>query len=203
MPTRPPPTPASRHWLRRQRFEKYPAGRPPDRGREILLAGRSNAGKSSVLNVLAGRRKLARSGKTPGCTRTMQYFLLDEERRLVDAPGYGYAQGAALSAGHRQQELLRYLRGRRALCGVVVVMDIRHPLTPLDKWFLEQTSAQHLPVRILLNKSDKLGYGAAQRTLGAVRAKCAPYPGLELQLFSTRNGTGHDPLYSTLAGWLR
>src|SRR5262245_48745088 len=110
---------------------------PPDLGYEVAFAGRSNAGKSSALNCLTGIKNLARTSKTPGRTQLINLFQLDEERRLVDLPGYGYAKVAMQVKMDWQQNLAHYLEVRNSLKGLVLLMDIRHPLKDLDKMMVD------------------------------------------------------------------
>ena len=134
-------------------------GLPADRGREVAFAGRSNAGKSSAINALTGRRHLARTSRTPGRTRLINFFELDEERRLVDLPGYGYAKVPRSMSREWGALVGKYLESRESLAGVVVLMDIRHPLTELDATLLDWCRAADLPVLAVLTKADKLARG--------------------------------------------
>src|SRR5574344_3130863 len=133
---------------------------PPDEGLEVAFVGRSNSGKSSALNTLT-RASLARTSKTPGRTQLLNFFALDEDRRLVDLPGYGYAKVPIPLKLHWQQHLEAYLSSRESLCGVVLMMDIRHPLTEFDRMMLDWALASRLPIHVLLTKADKLTFGAA------------------------------------------
>ncbi len=176
---------------------------PADSGLEVALAGRSNAGKSSALNLLAGQRQLARVSKTPGRTQMINFFTVEAGRSLVDLPGYGYAQVPEAMRRHWGALLERYLRERVALRGLLLVMDIRHPLTPLDQQLLACCAARALPVHALLTKADKLSRGAAAATLRqvsqALRAAKTP---ASVQLFSAVTAQGLDPLYTQLDQWL-
>ncbi len=134
----------------------------------MAFAGRSNAGKSSALNALAGVRSLARTSKAPGRTREINFFAWDPERRLADLPGYGYARVPRETARRWAALLERYLQ-RRCLAGLVLLMDARHPLTPLDRQLLDLAACRRLPVLLLLTKADKLGRGAALEALRRVR----------------------------------
>jgi GTP-binding protein len=176
---------------------------PADEGFEVAFAGRSNVGKSSVLNVLCGQRGLARTSKTPGRTQTINFFRLDDERRLVDLPGYGYARVPGEVRQRWQGVLADYLRSRRCLKGVVLLMDIRHPLTGLDTQMLEWNAHHALPTHVLLTKADKLSRGAAQGALYRVRAALSGYGPLEsAQLFSAHSGLGIAELQGVLESWL-
>jgi len=176
---------------------------PPDSGREVAFAGRSNAGKSSALNVLTGQRQLARVSKTPGRTQLLNFFQVEPERYLVDLPGYGYAQVPDAIRRHWRLLLERYLRERLALRGLMLLMDIRHPLTPLDRQLLDGCAHRQLPAHILLTKADKLGRGAAQTALQQVqKALKRDYPLTSAQLFSAPTALGVDEAHARLDEWL-
>lgn len=176
---------------------------PPDAGREVAFAGRSNAGKSSALNVLTGQRQLARVSKTPGRTQLLNFFTVEPERYLVDLPGYGYARVPDAIRRHWQALLERYLRERTALRGLLLLMDIRHPLTVMDRQLLETCAYRHLPVHILLTKADKLSRGAAQTALRPVQVTLGTdYPQASAQLFSALNGQGVAEVHARLDEWL-
>ena len=174
-----------------------------DAGMEVAFAGRSNVGKSSVLNSLTGQRKLARTSGTPGRTQTINVFDLDETRRLIDLPGYGYAKVPLEVKRRWEQALPAYLQGRRALCGVVIIMDVRHAPTDLDEQMLLWCADAGLPLHGVLTKADKLKRGAAMNRLQAVRRDVAA-AGVELpslQLFSALKGHGIDELSAQLDQW--
>lgn len=176
---------------------------PPDTGWEVAIAGRSNAGKSSALNVLTDQRQLARISKTPGRTQLINFFVVEPERHLVDLPGYGYAQVPDAIRQHWRNLLERYLRERVALRGLLLVMDLRHPLTDLDRQMLDWCAARELPVHILLTKADKLSRGAALTTLHQVqRTLKNDYPQTYVQLFSALTGLGVDQAHARLDEWL-
>lgn len=176
---------------------------PPDTGREVAFAGRSNAGKSSALNVLTGQRQLARVSKTPGRTQLLNFFQMEPERYLVDLPGYGYAQVPDAIRQHWRLLLERYLRERRALCGLMLLMDIRHPLTPLDRQLLDSCAYRQLPTHILLTKADKLSRGAARTVLQQVQKMLkTDYPSASAQLFSAMTQLGMDEAHAQLDQWL-
>ena len=143
-------------------------GLPPDLGREVAFAGRSNAGKSSAINALTGRRDLARTSRTPGRTRLVNFFELDDGCRLVDLPGYGYAKVPRAMSREWGALVRKYLESRRSLAGVVVLMDIRHPLTELDTTLLDWCRAADLPVLAVLTKADKLARGRRAAALSEV-----------------------------------
>ncbi|HEV2111114.1 MAG TPA: ribosome biogenesis GTP-binding protein YihA/YsxC, partial [Gammaproteobacteria bacterium] len=134
-------------------------GLPPDRGREVAFAGRSNAGKSSALNAITGVSGLARVSKTPGRTRLLNLFTVAGDLRLVDLPGYGYAKVPEAERARWGEMLDAYLSARRCLAGLIMIMDVRHPLTAFDRQLLAYAGPLSLPVHVLLSKSDKLGRG--------------------------------------------
>jgi len=176
---------------------------PPDTGAEVAFAGRSNAGKSSALNVISEQRNLARTSKTPGRTQLINFFTIDEEHRLVDLPGYGYAKVPDKIKHHWQQVLSDYLATRQCLRGLILLMDIRHPLKEFDLQMLDWCNYQQMPVHILLTKADKLKRGPANNTLQKVRKLIkADYPLASAQLFSALNRDGVDEARGKLAGWL-
>ena len=178
-------------------------GLPPDTGVEAAFAGRSNAGKSSALNAVAGRRALARTSKTPGRTQQINFFRLSETQRLADLPGYGFARAPARAQRRWAALVEGYLRRRRSLVGLVLLMDVRRPLTLLDtqmvSWCLESGVALHA----VLTKADKLGRGAAGSALKAVRRELEPLgETVSSQLFSATRGDGLDQLRGRLEAWL-
>ncbi len=176
---------------------------PLDAGREVAFAGRSNAGKSSAINVLTEQRSLARTSKTPGRTRQIVFFRVDEVRRLVDLPGYGYAKVGESVRRHWQEALERYLRERQSLRGVLLMMDIRHPLTDYDRAMLNWCGHAGLPVHVLLTKADKLKRGPANATLLKLRKALGEfYGGCSVQLFSALKRTGIDEAHGVLDSWL-
>lgn len=176
---------------------------PADSGLEVAFAGRSNAGKSSALNAITDNGSLARVSKTPGRTQMINYFVIDEGRRLVDLPGYGYAKVPPEVKRHWQQILEQYLRTRASLRGLVMVMDIRHPLKEYDRQMLEWCRHREMKVHILLTKADKLSRGAAGNTLQEVRAILQnEFPHASAQLFSSLNNQGAVEARQLIAGWL-
>ncbi len=177
---------------------------PPDEGLEVAFAGRSNAGKSSALNTLT-HASLARTSKTPGRTQLLNFFELDEERRLVDLPGYGYAKVPIPLKLHWQQHLEAYLSSRESLAGLILLMDIRHPLTEFDRLMLDWSKASGMPLHILLTKADKLAFGAAKNALLKVRQEIVRGWGdaVSLQLFSAPKRQGVDEALGVLAHWLQ
>jgi GTP-binding protein len=176
---------------------------PADSGAEIAFAGRSNAGKSSALNSITGQRNLARTSKTPGRTQQINFFDLGDNRRLVDLPGYGYARVPQAMKDEWQRNLAHYLRVRRSLRGLVLLMDCRHPLTEYDQHMLEWCTEVGLPVHILLTKADKLKRGPASAALLAVRKQLAGWHvPASAQLFSALRHTGVDEAREILGRWL-
>jgi len=176
---------------------------PPDAGAEVAFAGRSNAGKSSAINALTGQRKLARTSKTPGRTQLLNFFALDQQRRLVDLPGYGFAKVPLAVKNEWQRHLDEYLSQRVSLRGLVLLMDIRHPLQPFDTQMLDWAKRSEMPVHVLLTKADKLNFGTAKSTLLSVRKQLpnAKVPAT-IQLFSALNNDGLDILQQQLDSWL-
>lgn len=179
------------------------SGLPPDTGAEVAFAGRSNAGKSSVINALTGRASLARISKTPGRTQQLNFFVLDDARRLVDLPGYGYAN-VPIAVKRRWAALVEgYLSARHALAGVVIVMDARRPFTDMDSELLDWCVHAGLAVHVLLNKCDKLSRGAGARELTKARAHLASLGEVhDVQLFSATRRLGLEALRARLDAWL-
>ena len=176
---------------------------PPDLGFEIAFAGRSNAGKSSAINALCGQKALARTSKTPGRTRLINFFRIDDQRRLVDLPGYGYAKAPESIKAQWQGLLERYLSARECLRGLVLLMDCRHPLTEYDRRMLEWNTHHGLPSHILLTKADKLGQGAAAtRLLEVQRETSRLSPEISVQTFSALKHRGLDNARRVLDRWL-
>ncbi|MCX8048032.1 MAG: ribosome biogenesis GTP-binding protein YihA/YsxC [Methylohalobius sp.] len=173
----------------------------PDTGWEVAFAGRSNAGKSSAINAITNQRALARISKTPGRTQTLVFFQVDETRRLVDLPGYGFAQAPGPLQQRWRTTLEGYFRQRRCLAGVFLIMDIRHPLTVMDLHMINWCKHYRRPVHVLLTKADKLNYGSAQNTLLKVQQMLEPYA-LTCQLFSATKKTGIEQAHAMLDRWL-
>lgn len=176
---------------------------PPDTTVEVAFAGRSNAGKSSVLNRLTGSRRTAKVSRQPGRTQLMNFFDVAGGGRLVDLPGYGFARAGRSAQAGWQRSVNEFLSHRESLTAVVLVMDIRHPLEPYDQELITWSHASGMPLRILLNKADKLKRGAQGRTLGEVKKSLAAYPLVSVQVFSATSGLGVEELISTLEGWLQ
>ena len=179
---------------------------PPDGGFEVAFAGRSNAGKSSALNALCQQNALARVSKTPGRTQQLVYFGLPPhaDRYLVDLPGYGYAKVPQELQAHWQAFIDTYFASRFALRGLVVVMDIRHPLKDYDRSMIGYAMRRGLPAHALLTKADKLSRGAAMNTAQAVRKDLSASYGdsVSVQVFSGETKQGVEELRSIVAGWL-
>lgn len=176
---------------------------PPDLGREVAFAGRSNAGKSSALNAITGNRSLARTSKTPGRTQLLNFFALDAERRLVDLPGYGYAQVPLAVKARWQAAITEYLKKRAALCGLVLVMDVRHPLTSQDQQMLRWCETAQRRVHVLLTKADKLNRSPGLAALKRVRNELLQYQmPVSVQLFSAAKHAGVEEARALLHAWL-
>ncbi|MDX5444501.1 MAG: ribosome biogenesis GTP-binding protein YihA/YsxC [Zoogloeaceae bacterium] len=176
---------------------------PADAGREAAFAGRSNAGKSSALNAITGHKGLARTSKTPGRTQLINFFEVTPAARLVDLPGYGYAKVPPEVKAQWQRHLTAYLAERESLTGLILLMDVRHPLTEFDRQMLDWCAQGGLPVHVLLTKADKLKRGAAQNTLLSVRRELKLlHPQASAQLFSALDGTGLEEARDRLAAWL-
>lgn len=175
---------------------------PGDRGYEVAFAGRSNAGKSSAINVICDQKNLARTSKTPGRTQLLNFFALDDERRLVDLPGYGFAKVAVNIKRDWQGELSNYLENRQCLRGLVLMMDVRHPMKNYDRQMLEWSAHIGLPVHVLLTKADKLKKGPAANSFQKVRGELAEiHPDFSVQLFSALKRTGLQDVYKKLDQW--
>jgi GTP-binding protein len=173
----------------------------PDEGQEVAFAGRSNSGKSSVINALTGQKRLAKISKTPGRTQLINFFPVDEDNRLVDLPGYGYAKVPESVRNHWRETLGLYFQQRQSLAGVVLIVDIRRLLSEYDEQMLSWCESAALPVHILLNKADKLAFGARKKSLLAVQQGLS---GSEhsVQLFSVLKKTGIEELSDILDTWL-
>lgn len=176
---------------------------PPDRGAEVAFAGRSNAGKSSALNVLVNRRRLAHVSKTPGRTQTINFFSLDGGRFLVDLPGFGYATVSRQERAHWGELVSAYLTTRDCLRGLVLIADVRRSLTALDRQLIEWFAPTAKPVHVLLTKADKLSAAQARLALKNAGAELnRDYPGLSAQLFSSVTKDGVAQAQRTVRGWL-
>ena len=177
---------------------------PEDGGFEVAFAGRSNAGKSSALNALVNHNRLARVSKTPGRTQQLVFFQVQPERYLVDLPGYGYAKVPQDLQAHWQAFIDRYFRTREALKGLVVVMDIRHPLKDYDRQMLGYAVQRGLPAHALLTKADKLGRGQQGNALQAVKKELFSAFGdtVSVQTFSAESKQGVDEARMIVGNWL-
>ena len=179
---------------------------PDDRGFEVAFAGRSNAGKSSAINTLTRNKGLARTSKTPGRTQLINHFEIEPEKRLVDLPGYGYAKVPKAIKAKWDRNLAEYLQNRNSLSGLVLLMDISHPLQDYDRQMLNWAAQAGLPVHILLTKADKLKRGPAMNSLlGVEKLLREMDPGFTLlsaQIFSSLKKTGLPELEQKLISWL-
>ncbi|MBI6550181.1 ribosome biogenesis GTP-binding protein YihA/YsxC [Xenorhabdus lircayensis] len=175
---------------------------PQDVGIEVAFAGRSNAGKSSALNALTRQKGLARTSKTPGRTQLINLFEVEEGVRLVDLPGYGYAEVPEEMKRTWQKALGEYLQKRECLLGLVVLMDIRHPLKDLDMQMIEWAVVMQVPVMVLLTKADKLASGARKSQLTKVRQELSSLDGdVQIEYFSVLKKIGIDKLEQKLDLW--
>ena len=175
---------------------------PPDQGFEIAFAGRSNAGKSSAINTLCDQKNLARTSKTPGRTQLLNFFAVDDERRIVDLPGYGYAKVSEGIKREWQGSLAAYLENRECLRGLMLMMDIRHPLKDFDRQMLNWANQISLPVHVLLTKADKLKNGPAKSTLLKTYAELKRMnEQFSAQTFSSLNKSGIDQAHAVFDRW--
>jgi GTP-binding protein len=176
---------------------------PDDDGAEVAVAGRSNAGKSSAINAITAQAKLARTSKTPGRTQQLVVFRLDDTHRVVDLPGYGYAQVPPQLRDHWRAVIDRYFNTRRSLRGLLLAMDSRHPLTEFDTRMLEYCAARELPCHVLLTKADKLTHS---QSLAVMRKVSDALGGVgavaSAQLFSVPKKIGIDSARAVLSNWL-
>jgi len=177
---------------------------PPDTGCEVAFAGRSNAGKSSAINVLTQQKKLARTSKTPGRTQLINFFTLgDDEIRLVDLPGYGFAKVPLAQKNEWQKNLAKYLEERQSLRGLVLVSDIRHPLTEFDRMMIQWAEDSQMALHVLLTKADKLKKGPAKNTMLEVKRALKDFSGdVSVQTFSALKRDGLDQLKQRMTEWL-
>lgn len=174
----------------------------PESRAEVAFAGRSNAGKSSALNAITNIKSLARTSKTPGRTQLLNYFQIADGCFLVDLPGYGYAKVSHSIQKEWEKTLSAYIETREQIKGVVIIMDIRHPLTEHDQQMIKWVGSYNIPMHILLTKADKLNRGPAQNVLLEVRRALAGYEDLiTVQLFSSLKGTGLDDARFKLDQW--
>ena len=175
---------------------------PVDSGVEVAFAGRSNAGKSSALNTLTNQKSLARTSKTPGRTQLINLFEVADGYRLVDLPGYGYAEVPEEMKLKWQRALAEYLQKRDSLKGLVILMDIRHPMKDLDQQMVQWAVNSHIPVLVLLTKADKLASGARKKQLNLVREHSQSFEGdVQVEMFSSLKKIGVDKLKNKLDEW--
>ena len=191
-------------WYRRFEFKIGVASKeqlPVDTYREVAFAGRSNVGKSSVINKIVSRRNLARTSKSPGRTRELNYFSYDEKTFIVDLPGYGYAK-VDNPTKHAWTKLLNhYLEERSSLRGIFLIIDIRHPLKKFDQMMLEYCGANNLALHIILNKSDKLSINNANKAMTEIKEEIREI-NASIQMFSALKGIGVEIARHKLAEWL-
>lgn len=177
---------------------------PENQGAEIAFAGRSNAGKSSAINTITGLSKLAKTSKMPGRTQLINYFKLQESLYLVDLPGYGYAKVPEVVRERVQRMLGRYILERAALCGLVVVMDSRHPLKENDRIIIDWALDREIAVHLLLTKADKLSHQQAQETKRAVEKMFVEHSDqVSVQLFSSLKKQGVAEARKWIAQWIK
>lgn len=175
---------------------------PEDQGVEVAFAGRSNAGKSSAINTITEQKALARISKTPGRTQMINFFDIDQQHRLVDLPGYGYAKVPEKMKIRWQQTLGKYLETRQTLAGLMLMMDVRHPMKPFDIQMAQWANHAELPVHILLTKADKLKRGAAKNSLLSVQKDLKQNQiTASMQLFSSHNQQGKLEAIQQLNKW--
>jgi GTP-binding protein len=183
-----------------------PGALPAPDGFEIAFAGRSNAGKSSAINTLAGHTRLAYVSRTPGRTQLLNFFRLQCGARLVDLPGYGYAAVPEKVRRQWQGLIEDYLKTRPNLAGLVLMMDARHPVTALDQQMIGWFAPSGRPIHVLLTKSDKLSRSAAQLALQQTRVALKPYTDhdvrISAQLFSSLSKIGIEECERVVAAWL-
>jgi GTP-binding protein len=174
---------------------------PEDKGVEIACIGRSNSGKSSLINTLCEQSRLAKTSKTPGRTQLINFYEITPEYRLVDLPGYGYAKVSEKTKEQIQLMLTEYLSNRGCLRGLIVIMDIRHPLTPSDQQLIDLATELNLSMHIVLTKCDKLNRGPANQTLLKVQQMLSGLDNITVQTFSAQMGYGLEALQDKLSAW--
>lgn len=175
---------------------------PAEGGKEVAFWGRSNSGKSSTLNTLCRQNALARTSRTPGRTTLLNYFEVKPNRYLVDLPGYGYAKAAKHLKADWDAVIDHYIENRHSLVGIILIMDIRHPLTDIDQEIVKKISALNIPAHIVLNKADKIGYGAQQQTLKKVEKELSKKNNISVQTFSAHNKHNLEALDKKVLEWL-
>mgnify|MGYP001266744273 FL=1 len=178
---------------------------PDDEGIELAICGRSNSGKSSVLNMLANQKKLAKTSNTPGRTQSINFFNINEDssKKLVDLPGYGYAKASKKMQKEWGQQITKYMASRKSLRGIILIMDVRHPLQESDLNFIAWCEQYNLPMQILLNKSDKLSKNKASQELMKCTEKTAHNLLLDRpMLLSAKTATGAEELSKKILDWM-
>ena len=178
---------------------------PPDEGVELAICGRSNSGKSSILNMLANQKKLAKTSNTPGRTQSINFFNVNEDpsKKLVDLPGYGYAKASKKMKKEWGQQITKYMASRRSLRGIILIMDVRHPLQESDLNFIDWCEQYNLSMQILLNKSDKISRNKASQELLKCTKKTAHNLLLDNpMLISARTALGADELSRKILNWM-
>ena len=178
---------------------------PDDEGIELAICGRSNSGKSSILNMLANQKKLAKTSNTPGRTQSINFFNINEDssKKLVDLPGYGYAKASKKMQKEWGQQITKYMASRKSLRGIILIMDVRHPLQESDLNFIAWCEQYNLPMQILLNKSDKLSKNKASQEL----MKCVERTAHNLlldrpMLLSAKTASGAEELSKKILDWM-
>ena len=178
---------------------------PDDEGVELAICGRSNSGKSSVLNMLANQKKLAKTSNTPGRTQSINFFYVNEDssKKLVDLPGYGYAKASKKMQKEWGQQITKYMASRRSLRGIILIMDVRHSLQESDLNFIAWCEQYNLPMQILLNKSDKLSKNKASQELMKCTEKTAHNLLLDRpMLLSAKTASGAEELSKKILDWM-
>ena len=178
---------------------------PDDEGIELAICGRSNSGKSSVLNMLANQKKLAKTSNTPGRTQSINFFNINEDssKKLVDLPGYGYAKASKKMQKEWGQQITKYMASRRSLRGIILIMDVRHSLQESDLNFIAWCEQYNLPMQILLNKSDKLSKNKAYQELMKCTEKTAHNLLLDRpMLLSAKTASGAEELSKKILDWM-
>ena len=178
---------------------------PDDEGIELAICGRSNSGKSSVLNMLANQKKLAKTSNTPGRTQSINFFNINEDssKKLVDLPGYGYAKASKKMQKEWGQQITKYMASRRSLRGIILIMDVRHSLQESDLNFIAWCEQYNLPMQILLNKSDKLSKNKASQELMKCVEKTAHNLLLDRpMLLSAKTASGAEELSKKILDWM-
>ena len=175
---------------------------PNDVGAEIAIIGRSNSGKSSSINAICDQKTLAKTSRTPGRTRLINLFKVNEGKYLVDLPGYGYAQVPEQMKRQWQKAMTDYLQQRKCLCGLVVTMDIRTPLRDHDRMIIDWSIAANLPCLILLTKADKFGVNKRKEMVGEVKTQLSEFGGnFTIIAFSALSKIGIDETRNVLKNW--